>query len=350
MNAAHPMHAVSVEIDSCDLRFETDCVAALERLENMCQRTFGGGFYRYSITRSGGPGGAPIFRYLDRSAYRTTYHEPEDLCIFEAPWADIASTTLLAVWLHFLAELVRQRRGEYLLHASAVARGGRAIVLFGPGESGKTVCALDLCLRRGFQLFANNRIRATARDGCVQLLEGDARFNLRFSSLWEYSESLCRSVFPDAPELEPWCQKKKVIEPGSLGVQVAPPRPQAVVFIWIKLDADKHNASVDEISPASSSHEAFWAKADLYQEMSALIRGVKFIPLVESRGFQQIFVPSLDNPELVSGRVRFLVNLFATARVARMRASLATSVGAIERLFGSVSSQDNPDRPHFPSS
>jgi hypothetical protein len=349
MNAAHLMHAVSVEIDSCDLRFETDCTEALERLEDMCRSTFVGGFYRYSITRSDGPGGAPIFRYLDRSVYRTTYRELEDLCIFEAPWTDISRSTLLAVWLHFLAELVRQRRGEYLLHASAVARGGRAIVLFGPAESGKTICALDLCLRRGFQLFANNRIRATVRDGCVHLLEGDARFNLRFSSLWKYSESLCRSVFPDPPELEPRCEKKKLIEPASLGIQVAAPLPRVAAFVWIKLDADDHNASTDEISPVISSHEEFWAKADLYQEMSALIRGVKFIPLVESRGFQEIFVPSLDTPELVSGRVSFLSTLFATARVARMRASLATSLDAIERLFGSVSSQDHPDRPHLPS-
>jgi hypothetical protein len=337
MNGARPMHAVSVEIDSCDLRFETDCAAAVERLEVICQSTFGGGYYSYSISRPGAPGGAPIFRYLDRGAYVTTYRAEEDLCIFEAPWTDIAGTTLLAVWLHFLAELVRQRRGEYLLHASAVARDGRAVVLFGPGESGKTICALDLCLRRGFELFANNRVRAGVRDGCVHLLKGDARLNFRFSSLWRYSESLCRSVFPGALESEPWCQQKLVVGPGSLGVQVAPSGARVAAFIWIKLDADNRNASTDELSAAMSSNEAFWAKADLYQEMSELIRGVKFIPLVEGRGFQEMFVPSLDNPELVFGRTRFLNTLFATARAARIRAPLGASADAIERLFGSVS-------------
>jgi hypothetical protein len=339
MNPARPMHAVGVEIDSCELRFETDCTAAVERLEDMCGSTFVGGYYSYSISRSGGSGGAPIFRYLDRGAYRTTYHVHEDLCIFEAPWTDIARTTLPAVWLYFLAELVRQRRGEYLLHASAVARQGRAVVLFGPGESGKTICALDLCLHREFQLFANNRIRATVRDGWVHLLNGDARLNLRFSSLWRYSESLCRSVFAGPAELEPWCQQKRVVDPGRLGIQVAPPGPRVAAFVWIKLDADNHNASTEEISAAISSNAAFWAKADLYREMSELIRGVKFIPLVEGRGFQEIFVPSLDNPELVAGRINFLNTLFETARVARIRAPLGTSVDAIERLFGGSQAQ-----------
>ena len=119
---------------------------------------------------------------------------------------------------------------------------------------------------------------------------------------------------------------------------VAPPGPRVAAFIWIKLDADNNNASTDPISDAISSNEAFWAKADLYREMSELIRGVKFIPLVEGRGFQEIFVPSLDNPELVTGRINFLNTLFGTARLARIRAPLGTSVNAIERLFGNVSS------------
>src|SRR5271155_859550 len=105
MDPARPLQAVRVEIDSCELCFETDCAAAMERLDDMCRRTFVGGYYSYCIRLSDGSlsdGGcqAPTFRYLDRGAYHTSYHAQEDLCTFEAPWTDIAGTTLLAVWLH----------------------------------------------------------------------------------------------------------------------------------------------------------------------------------------------------------------------------------------------------------
>jgi hypothetical protein len=223
-----------------------------------------------------------------------------------------------------------------------VARAGRAIVLFGPGESGKTICALDLCLRHQFQLFANNRIRAAVREGSVRLVKGDGRLNLRLSSLSQYSESLCGRVFTGPPEAAPPWQRKQVIDPGSVGIEVARPAPEVAAFVWIKLDADHRNASMRIMSPEASSHDAFWAKADLYQEISSLIRGVKFIPVVEGRGFREIFVPSLDTPEFVARRVEFLNVLFATARAARIRAALGPSVDAILRLFETVSSPMQP--------
>lgn len=331
------LHSKHVEIDSCELRFETDCPAAMERLDDICRATFFGGYYSYSINFSDSDGDPPTFRYLDRGAYDTSYQAQEGLLTFEGPWSDVGGTTLLAAWLYFLSELVRQRHGEYLLHASAVARDGRAIVLFGPRESGKTICAVDLCLRHGFQLFANNRIRAAVGDGCARLLKGDTSLNLRFSSLSRYSESLCRSVFPAPPKVGPSWQRKQVVDPLSIGIQVAPPVARITTFIWIKLDADNLNASIREISAATSSGEAFWAKADLYQEMSSLIRGAKFIPIVEGREFKEIFVPSLDDPEFVARRVDFLNTLFATAGAAIIRAPLDASIDAIVRLFERVS-------------
>jgi hypothetical protein len=324
--------ATHVEIDSCELRFETDCPAAMQRLNDVCAATFSGCYYTYSVSLQDSGRGLPTFRYLDRDAYSTRYQERETLLTFEAPWSDIGGTTLMAAWLHFLCELVRQRRGEYLLHASVVAREGRAIVLFGPGESGKTICALDLCLRHGFRFFANNRVRAAVRDGGVHLLKGDASLNLRFSSLRRYSEPLCRSVFLAPPKVES-AQHKQVVDPLSIGIQVAPPAPRIVAFIWIKLDADGRNTAIRQLSPATSSGEAFWAKADLYQEMSGLIRGVRFIPIVEGLEFKPIFVPSLDRPEFVARRVAFLNTLFATAGAALVRAPLSRSVDAIVRLF-----------------
>lgn len=51
-------------------------------------------------------------------------------------------------------------RGWALLHASAVAKGHRAMLTFGAKGAGKTTAALALARRPGWELLANDRIFA----------------------------------------------------------------------------------------------------------------------------------------------------------------------------------------------
>ncbi len=51
-----------------------------------------------------------------------------------------------------------------VLHASAVALGGRALLILGPSGSGKSTLALDL-LALGARLVADDRTIVTLRDG-----------------------------------------------------------------------------------------------------------------------------------------------------------------------------------------
>jgi hypothetical protein len=67
-----------------------------------------------------------------------------------------------------LAPLLR-RRGYYLIHASAVARQGKTVLLVGPSGSGKTTAALSL-LAAGWDLLANDVVLCQERpDGIYAL-------------------------------------------------------------------------------------------------------------------------------------------------------------------------------------
>lgn len=69
-------------------------------------------------------------------------------------------------------ELIRGqllRAGFHILHASCVARDGRALLTFGPKGAGKTTTAL-LLAREGYDLLANDRVFIRPEDGALRIL------------------------------------------------------------------------------------------------------------------------------------------------------------------------------------
>jgi hypothetical protein len=323
------VNTAQVTIDSCPVGFETDSAPAFERLEWMLETTFRDAFYRYSVTPTVSAERIPTLRYVDDTAWRTEYVPESGTCTFTAPWLDIEETTVLAMWLFYLSELVRQRRGEYLVHASAVARDGKTIVLFGPSESGKTVTSLDLCLTHGFQLFANNRVRVGLRDGAPRLLHGDASFNLRGSSLRMYSETLAAKFFAEGEASKP----KRRVDPAELGVDVAPHELPISLFVLLALDERGPRAPAQRIPADVRSRGAFRAVAALYDEISNRIRGTGFVPIALGPRSEEFFVPSLDTPEFVRSRMRFLEALFASATILKLRAPLDHTVAEMLRAL-----------------
>jgi hypothetical protein len=331
--------AVGVEIDGCALRFETDRAEARERLDRFLASTLVGGYYEYAITPPTGDPPVATLRYLDRKETSARLDRGSNTCVFSAPWSEIGETSVLVMWLFYLSESARQQRGEYLLHAAAVARGGRAIVLVGPSGSGKTTGALDLCLTEGFELVANNRVKVAVADGCPRVLKGDAVFNVGSNSLRRYSEPLWRRVFADVGEEGPGPAPKRAVAPEVLGVKTAPPGAAIDVVAFIGLDAEAAPVTARRISCDIRSHDAFRAVSALYQEMSGLVRGTTFMPFALRAGSEAFFVPSLDQPEFMRGRVAFLEALFAASQVVRIVAPLRHAVGEVVRLLTSSSAQ-----------
>jgi hypothetical protein len=54
--------------------------------------------------------------------------------------------------------LLRHLQGKMTLHAAAAARGGRAIVIIGDSQAGKSTLVTELCLRSGFEMLADDTV------------------------------------------------------------------------------------------------------------------------------------------------------------------------------------------------
>jgi hypothetical protein len=66
--------------------------------------------------------------------------------------------------------LLRDLAGELGLHASAVALGGRGVLLVGPSGAGKSTAAAELCLRHGAVLLADDIASLEVRNDSVKIL------------------------------------------------------------------------------------------------------------------------------------------------------------------------------------
>ena len=272
---ASDLHCTHVEIDSCVVAFQTDCSDALATLGSLLGELFSNPYYEYRLFDAANATRVPTFRYLDRTTYGVEFDAAETTCVLLAPWSEIRELSLLGMFMYALSEVVRQQRGEYLLHGSAVVRDGHAIVLYGPGQSGKTIMALHLCLEHGFALFANNKIKATSTAGELRLVRGDPVFNFRLNALRRYSKSLAEQVFPDAGDgPRPW-NVKKVIIPDRLRIQTAPPGALLATFAFLQVNGEEVEASIDTLGHSVLGDSEFTARATLYEELSGLISRVE---------------------------------------------------------------------------
>jgi len=72
------------------------------------------------------------------------------------------------------AALVRHLRGGMTLHASSVARGGRAIACLGRSGAGKSTLAAYLCLERGFDLVSDDVVEVVVGEGSATVVPTEA--------------------------------------------------------------------------------------------------------------------------------------------------------------------------------
>lgn len=250
---------------------------------------------------------------------------------------------MLLYILRMLLEGSRQARGEFTFHASAVEREGRAVVIMGAAEAGKTTTAMHLCRKHGFRLIANDQVVIGERRGKIRALLGQNEINLRRSSLGVYSRDLEQTFFQNEAK-EGWNQKR-LIRPSELGIVVGQVETPVSLIVKVRLDAGMEgvhssalsNVPIGDTKPADQQ-AIFMCKAETYAEMTAMIRGSSFAPLDEkSLDFVDAFLPSLDRPEFLQARTAFLNLLFsgASSHLVSARGSLESVCSRVVDLLDS---------------
>jgi hypothetical protein len=114
-----------------------------------------------------------------------------------------------------LAPLLR-RHGYYLLHAFAVVKGGRSILLVGPSGSGKTTTGLHL-LEQGWQLLANDVVLLEARADGVYALPTPGAVSIRPGTLALLPTLAKRLGITDLPLARPVTTSNRQLTGGKWG-------------------------------------------------------------------------------------------------------------------------------------
>jgi hypothetical protein len=114
-----------------------------------------------------------------------------------------------------LAPLLR-RHGYYLLHAFAVVKEGRAILLVGPSGSGKTTTGLHL-LEQGWQLLANDVVLLEARADGVYALPTPGAVSIRPGTLALLPTLAKRLGITDLPLARPIAISNRQLTGGQWG-------------------------------------------------------------------------------------------------------------------------------------
>lgn len=312
-----------VHVQECEIGFGTDCGAAFDYLASM-SKLFNIADYRFVPAE--GPLSLPTIRYHDALTNELHFEDgrPPGLYL-TGRWQRLRGSTMLRVTLLLMCEVQRQRAGRYLLHGSAVTREGRGILFVGPSGAGKTIAALDLCLRHGCKFFANDQVVVGDVEGVPSLLYGDGLVNLRRATLARYDSSLAARFFrddADRPSATPWSDKV-CVEPGAIGLTRAPagsPAPIAALLLP-RLDAFATHPEVAGLK-SGNVDTTFQIKSMLYQEMSTFLRGASIVPFDRQLALTDLVIPSCDTRETASRRASFLNRVFDRCEVSMVRGDL----------------------------
>jgi hypothetical protein len=198
-----------------------------------------------------------------------------------------------------------QLGGLVTLHAAAVAREGRAVLLLGKTGAGKTCTAVRLCREHGFGLVGNDLCVVGPTGDVVEAVAGTVELRLRLSSVSQALPELL-GLFPTTRAADAW-RTKIDMPPQRAGVRLAPLPAEVAVVAFVHVDSD-YPALVDR--PGADLVQ----RLDLYENALRYIRGGSTPWLLEGSLGLGPFVPPLDDHATHVRRTATLERLLAQAR------------------------------------
>lgn len=189
-----------------------------------------------------GEGGSPglrVWRLAGGVYFRLQYGDGTEFLVDGAGariWAswlepltlEDTATYLLGPVLGFVLRL----RGITCLHASAVAVGGRAIVLLGPAEAGKSTTAAALC-RMGYPVLTDDVAALVDRDGTIHVEPAYPQLRL-----WPDSVAMLYGAADALPRLTPnWDKRALDLTHNGYRFQHQP-LPLAAIYLLAERSTD----------------------------------------------------------------------------------------------------------------
>lgn len=199
-------------------------------------------------------------------------------------------------FIHYILESERARKGRATIHAAAVSKNGKGILILGKQGSGKTSITLELCRKYSYSLIGNDLVLVGLQEDNGFLYGGTKIFRIRETTIKDYNRDLKKFFKPNGGD--EWTHIA-IIEPDKLQVQKEKSIVPIHAIYYVHLYPPDHNFIAKEV-------DRLFSRIYLYQIFSEYIRGSAIIPLVGKDLRFSGYIPSLDTRETFKKRVRFI--------------------------------------------
>lgn len=209
---------------------------------------------------------------------------------------DFAESHTVPYLIHYILESERSNKGKATIHAAAVSKNGKGVLILGKQGSGKTSITLELCRKYGYSLVGNDLVLASIQDNTGYLYGGTKIFRVRATTVKDYNKDL-KSFFKSGSNDE-WTQIA-VIELDKIHVLTEKSIVPIHGIYYVHLYPPNHDFIIKEV-------DELFSRIYLYQIFSEYIRGSAIIPLIGENLRFSDYIPSLDTKEAFKKRIRFI--------------------------------------------
>ncbi|MBI5071685.1 hypothetical protein HZB93_02195 [Candidatus Falkowbacteria bacterium] len=212
------------------------------------------------------------------------------------PFKDFAESHTIPYLIHYILESERAKKGKATIHAAAVSKNGKGVLILGKQGSGKTSITLELCRKYGYSLIGSDLVLAGIQGNAGYLYGGTKIFRVRATTIKDYNKDL-KSFF-GASSIDEW-MRIAVIEHDKINVLTEKSPVPIYGIYYVHLYPPNYDFIVRKV-------DKLFSRIYLYQILSEYIRGSAIIPLIGRDLRFSDYIPPLDNKSAFEKRVKFI--------------------------------------------
>ncbi len=199
-------------------------------------------------------------------------------------------------FIHYILESERAKKGKATIHAAAVSKDGKGILLLGKQGSGKTSVTLELCRKYNYSLVGNDLVLVGFQKAQGYLYGGTKIFRIRKATIKDYNKDLEKFFRQDSND--EWTQTA-IIKPSKFRIQKEKSVVPIHAIYYLHLYPPSYNFIIKEV-------DRLFSRVYLYQIFSEYIRGSAIIPLIGKNLKFSSYIPSFDTSEAFEKRTKFI--------------------------------------------
>jgi len=213
------------------------------------------------------------------------------------PLEEFAEAHTIPYFIHYILESERAKKGKATIHAAAVSRNKKGVLILGKQSSGKTSITLELCRKHGYSLIGNDLVLVGIKENSGNLYGGTKIFRIRATTIKDYNKDLGR-FFKFAENDDEWTNIT-IIKPEKIQVATEKSIVPIHAIYYVHLYPPNHSFITKEV-------DRLFSRIYLYQIFSEYIKGSAIIPLIGEKLEFSNYLPSLDNKTVFNKRIKFI--------------------------------------------